>query len=165
LAQGSIPNPKIVRFKGLGPGFWPVTAVLALLSIVSAVYFLFGSLDWMMPGSSQPGRRSGLRHRRTLQVHGGLRKRDHDLRRRLRDLFRDRRSARAASDPPDTIGVQVHDAPKLEFWWTSLPTLAADRAHRDQHRRLVQDSISAPRPALTTEVIGHQFYFEYRYPG
>jgi len=54
LAQRIVPQPKGVRFQGLGPGFWAVTIALTLLSIVNAWYFLYGSIDWMMPGASYP---------------------------------------------------------------------------------------------------------------
>ncbi len=45
------------------------------------------------------------------------------------------------------------------------PDAAADRPHGAQHQRLVQDPFRHGAPGLTMEVIGHQFYFEYRYPG
>ena len=38
------------------------------------------------------------------------------------------------SDPPDAIGVQVHDNHKLEFWWTLIPALFVVLLFRGRQR-------------------------------
>jgi cytochrome c oxidase subunit 2 len=164
LAQGSIPNPKIVRFKGLGPGFWPVTAVLALLSIVSAVYFLFGSLDWLLPGASQPvaDRASDIDGLfKFMAVFGNaimIFVAGYVI--YFSVVFRARKS-----DPPDMVGVPIHDAPALELWWTVIPSLLLVLLTGLSIAVWYKIQFGTAAPALTAEVIGHQFYFEYRYPG
>ncbi len=70
---------------------------------------------------------------------------------------------RRASDPPDAIGVQIHDNAKLEFWWTLVPAVFV----------VILSVISViiwreinfgPANGLVVESIGHQFYFTFRYP-
>src|SRR5208282_5691916 len=70
-----------------------------------------------------------------------------------------------ASDPPGTIGRQIHDAPKLEFWWTVLPTILLIILTGLSIQVWYKIQFGTASPGLTAEVIGHQFYFEYRYPG
>ena len=68
-------------------------------------------------------------------------------------------------DPPNTIGRQIHDSPKLEFWWTVLPTLLLIVLTALSINVWYKIQFGVASPGLTAEVIGHQFYFEYRYPG
>jgi len=164
LAQQSASGPNVVQVKGLGPGFWQVTAVLTVLSLINAWYFLFGSIDWMMPGSAHPVADStynidGLF--KFMAVFGNaimIFVGGYVI--YFAIVFRAR-----ASDPPDTIGVQIHDAPKLEFWWVVLPTLLLIVLTWISIVVWYKIQFGPAVPALTTEVVGHQFYFEYRYPG
>jgi len=151
--------------KGLGPGFWSVTLLLTLISLVNAWYFLFGSIDWIMPGSTNPVANvtydiDGLF--KFMAVFGGaicIYVTGYVI------YFSIAYRARAG-EPPDAVGAALHDAPTLEFWWTALPTLLL----------IVLTGLSivvwykiqfgvGSATGLTTEVIGHQFYFEFRYPG
>ncbi len=158
------PQPHYVRFKGLGPGFWWVTLVLALLSVGNAWYFLYGSIDWMMPGASHPvaDRASDVDGLfKFMAVFGtaiflfvagyviyfGI-------------AFRAR-----STDLPGDVGVPIHDAPRLEFWWTVLPTLLLIVLTALSINVWYKIQFGVGVPGLTAEVIGHQFYFEYRYPG
>jgi len=164
LAQRIVTRPNDVRFKGLGPGFWPVTMVLTLLSIVNALYFLYGSIDWIMPGASQPvtDRASDIDGLfKFMAVFGGaimLFVAGYVI--YFAIAFRAR-----SSDSPDAVGVQIHDAPKLELWWTVLPTLLLIVLTGLSIVVWYKIQFGTAAPGLTTEVIGHQFYFEYRYPG
>ncbi|MBV8151284.1 MAG: hypothetical protein JOY59_06985, partial [Candidatus Eremiobacteraeota bacterium] len=110
MAQQSVSHPEITRFKGLGPGFWPVTALLAVLSIAQAAYFLWGNIDWLMPGSSNPV------SDRTYDIDG-LFKFMAVFGNAIQIFvtgyviyfaiaFRARKG-----EPDDRLGVQVHDAP------------------------------------------------------
>lgn len=158
------PAPQEVQVKGLGPAFWQVTAVLAVISLINAWYFLFGNIDWMMPGSSQPVADraydiDGLF--KFMCVFGGaIMYFVGGYVIYFAIVFRAR-----SSDSPDTIGVQIHDAPKLEFWWTALPTLLLIVLTGLTIAVWYKIYFGTAAPALTTEVIGHQFYFEFRYPG
>lgn len=164
MAQRIAPGPNIVRFHGLGPGFWQVTTVLLLICIANTLYWLFGNIDWLLPSASQPvsDRASDVDGLfKFMAVFGG------DIMLIVAGYviyfaiaFRAR-----PGEPVDAIGVPVHDHPKLEFWWTVLPTLllviltalSIDVWHK------IQFGVSSP--GLTTEVVAHQFYFEARYPG
>lgn len=164
MAQRYVPQPKEVRFKGLGPGFWQVTAVLTLLSIANAWYFLYGSIDWIMPGASHPVAD------RAADIDGLF---------KFMAVFGNAImffvggyviyfawAFRARStDAPDDVGVQIHDAPKLELWWTVLPTLLLIILTALSINVWYKIQFGTGSPGLTMEVIGHQFYFEYRYPG
>jgi cytochrome c oxidase subunit 2 len=160
----SDPGPNIVRFKGLGPGFWPVTAVLTVLSLISTWYFMYGQLDWIMPGITHPVADSAagidglfkfmaiFGNAIFIYVSGYVIY--------FSVVFRAR-----ASDPPNTIGVPIHDAPTLEIWWSVLPTLLLILLTGLSIGVWYKVYFGTGAPALTMEVIGHQFYFEYRYPG
>jgi cytochrome c oxidase subunit 2 len=164
LAQERIPQPRIVQFKGLGPGFWPVTIILSVISIALALYWCFGDINWLMPGWTDPL---------------ADRTRDIDDLVKFMSVFASAIMVfvtgyvvyfvvafRARStDAPDAIGVPIHDSPKLEFWWTVLP--AALLAALSAMSIVVWYKIyfGTTAPALTTEIVAHQFYFEVRYPG
>ena len=144
MAQHVPPAPNEVRFKGLGPGFWPVTAGLFVLSLIDAWYFLFGNIDWILPGASHPvadvaNSIDGLF--KFMAVFSGailIFVAGYVI--YFAIVFRAR-----ASDTADTVGVQVHDAPKLEFWWTVLPTLLLDSARRGSASPFGTRSISVRR--------------------
>jgi cytochrome c oxidase subunit 2 len=70
-----------------------------------------------------------------------------------------------STDAPDAVGVQIHDSPKLELWWTVLPTLLLIVLTAPSINVWYKIQFGTSAPGLTAEVIGHQFYFEYRYPG
>ncbi len=164
MAQRNVPQPKEVRFKGLGPGFWQVTIALTLLSIANAWYFLYGSIDWIMPGASHPvaDRASDIDGLfKFMAVFGNAIMffvAGYVI--YFAIVFRAR-----STDAPDTVGVQIHDAPKLELWWTVLPTVLLVVLTALSINVWYKIQFGTGAPGLTMEVIGHQFYFEYRYPG
>lgn len=138
--------------------------VLALLSMVNAWYFLYGNIDWLMPGASQPvaDRASDIDGLfKFMAVFGiGILIFVTGYVIYFAVVFRAR-----PDDPPDGVGVQIHDAPKLEFWWTVLPTALLVILTGLSIVVWYKIQFGTAAPALTAEVIGHQFYFEYRYPG
>jgi len=164
LAQRIVPRPNEVRFQGLGPGFWQVTAVLVLLCLANAWYFLYGNIDWLMPSASNPA------SDRAMDVDGlfkfmavfgnGIMILVAGYVIYFSIAFRAR-----VGDAPDTIGRQVHDSPKLEFWWTVLPVVLLVVLTGLSINVWYKIQFGVAAPGLTAEVIGHQFYFEYRYPG
>lgn len=164
MAQRIVPKPEVVRFKGMGPGFWAVTAFLGVLSLISAWYFLFGSIDWMLPGASHPvsDRASDIDGLfKFMAVFGNaimIYVAGYVI--YFAIVFRAR-----PTDTPETVGVQVHDSPRLEFWWTVLPTVLLAILTGLSINVWYKIQFGTAAPALTAEVIGHQFYFEYRYPG
>jgi cytochrome c oxidase subunit II len=66
-------------------------------------------------------------------------------------------------DPPDAIGLQIHDNRKLEFWWTVIPTLFVILLSVISVR-IWYEVMLEPENGLVVEAIGHQFYFSFRYP-
>ena len=68
-----------------------------------------------------------------------------------------------ATDPPDAIGVQIHDNRKLEFWWTLIPLLFVVLLSVISVR-IWYEMMLEPENGLVVEAIGHQFQFTFRYP-
>jgi cytochrome c oxidase subunit II len=69
--------------------------------------------------------------------------------------------------PADEPGSSIHDHPALEFWWTAIPTvlmlvlgLLSWRLIPEYYTARAADSTG-----ITVEAIGHQFSWEFRYPG
>jgi cytochrome c oxidase subunit 2 len=145
--------------------FWLVTAVLTVISVVLSLLIIVTPLDYILPGAS---------------LHAADRGDDIDFLFRFMGVvsgiifvyvvgyliyfcvaFRRRRD-----EPLSTIGVQVHDSHSLEFWWTLVPTIlvAILAVLSVQVWARVQYGTGVPA-ALTVEVIGHQFNYEFRYPG
>lgn len=62
--------------------------------------------------------------------------------------------------PPATF----HDNVKLEIVWTAIPTLAMVFLSGPSFQTLKYLE-TVPKSDLTVEVIGHQWFWEYRYPG
>jgi cytochrome c oxidase subunit II len=143
---------------GLDRGFWTVTSILALLAIAAIVFWSIFPLETYLPAAIVTAR----------QV-------DH--------LFRFMAAAGSAlwifiagyllyfsiafrlkpGDPPDAIGVQIHDNHQLEFWWTLIPTIFVV-ALSIVSVRIWYEVMLRPENGIVVEAIGHQFYFSFRYP-
>jgi cytochrome c oxidase subunit 2 len=67
------------------------------------------------------------------------------------------------SDPPDAIGVQIHDNPKLEFWWTVVPVLFVVLLSVVSVK-IWYEILLEPQNGLVVQAIGHQYDFTFRYP-
>jgi cytochrome c oxidase subunit 2 len=148
----------------MGPYFWTVTAVLTFWNVASAIWIAVTPLDYLLPASS-------------LNVTD--RGEDIDFLFRFMSIFGNAiftyvagyvvyfaiAFRRRRDEPANSVGVQIHDAPKLEFWWTLLPTLLVIALAVMSTRvwYLVQYGTAAN--GLEVEVIGHQFNYEFRYPG
>ncbi len=164
MAQTNVPKPQNVRFTGLGPNFWLVTGVLAVLSLINAVYFLYGNIDWIMPSASHPvaDRASDIDGLfKFMAVFGNaimIFVGGYVI--YFAIAFRAR-----STDAHDDVGVQIHDAPQLELWWTVLPVILLVVLTGLSINVWYKIQFGDKAPGLTAEVIGHQFYFEYRYPG
>ncbi|HYL27398.1 MAG TPA: cytochrome c oxidase subunit II [Candidatus Nitrosotalea sp.] len=142
----------------LGRGFWAVTAFLTLLAVAAMVFWSVFPLETYLPAAIVTAR----------QV-------DH--------LFRFMAATGSAlwifiagyllyfaiayrvkpTDPPDAIGLQIHDNHKLEFWWTLLPTLFVVLLSIVSVR-IWYEILLEPENGIVVEAIGHQFYFSFRYP-
>jgi cytochrome c oxidase subunit 2 len=71
--------------------------------------------------------------------------------------------ARPKNAPANTIGVQIHDAPVLEFWWTAIPTILVVIL-AIYSTKIWADLQNTQGDVLTVEAIGYQFGFQFRYP-
>ena len=159
MAQVSAP-----RKFSMGPYFWTVTAVMTFWNIASAIWIAVTPLDYLLPKSSLNVTDRGA---------------DIDFLFRFMSIFGNAILTyvtgyviyfsivfrRRRDEPANTVGPQIHDAPTLEFWWTLLPTLLVIALAVMSTRvwYLVQYGTGAP--GFAVEVIGHQFNYEFRYPG
>jgi cytochrome c oxidase subunit 2 len=67
------------------------------------------------------------------------------------------------SDPPDAIGVQVHDNLTLEVAWTIVPVIFVVILSFFSVRIWYQIMVE-PENGVVVESIGHQYYWSFRYP-
>jgi len=153
LAQVAAPRPQ-----GLGPGFWPVTIVMSIVSLVLGIYIATYPIENLLPEAAAPAGdidalfkfMAAIGNAIFIYVTGYL-------------VYFSIVWRRKASDGPDAIGIQVHDNPKLELWWTIIPSILVVIIAVFSVRiwMTLQNSSG---DVLTMESIGHQFKFEFRYP-
>ena len=157
-------KPQVIEPKGMGPGFWPVMIALTVVNLVIAYIILFTPLDWLLPAEWNPVADRAADIDLLFKFMGvfGLAILVYVTGFVFYAAFAFRRRP---EEPANSVGVHLHDLPKLEFWWTVIPTilLTVLVALTIQIWHRIQFGTAAP--ALTTEVIAHQFNFEIRYPG
>ena len=148
--------------KGLGPGFWPVTALLSLLAIANIFFWALAPLTTWMPEAVTVAAQIDLLFRVFLGTGIALFIFIVGYVLYFSILYRVREG-----DAPDAIGVQIHGDHKLEFWWTVLPAIAVILISWVSVQIWFPIQIaSASTPAgLVVESIGHQWFYTFRYPG
>ena len=148
--------------KGLGPGFWPFTGLLTLLAIANMYFWAVTPLSRWMPTAVTVATQIDELFRVFLAVGIALFIYILGYAIFFSIVFRARKD-----DPPDALGVQIHDNHKLELWWTVLPTIAVILISWVSVRVWFPIQIaSASTPAgLVVESIGHQWFYTFRYPG
>jgi cytochrome c oxidase subunit 2 len=162
--QPTSSKPQVIAPKGLGPFFWPYTLLLTVISLVIAGGILFANLDWLLPGWSNPvtDRAGDVDNLfKFMGVFGAwifIYVAGYVV--YFAVVFR-----RRADEPANSIGVQVHDSPNLEFWWTYVPIVLLIGLVVMSTYIWGKIFFPTEAPGLTMEVVGHQFDFEYRYPG
>ena len=142
----------------LDRGFWTVTALLAILAVGSMVFWAIFPLERYLPAAIVTARQVDHLFRFMaatgsalwIFVAGYL-------------LYFALRFRARATDPADAMGVQIHDSPKLEFWWTVIPALFVILLSIVSVR-IWYEIMLEPENGLVVEAIGHQFYFSFRYP-
>ena len=142
----------------LGPGFWQVTIGLTIANVLISWGIIVFPIERFLPEMGPPAGdidllfkfMSVLGNAIFVYVAGYL-------------VYFSIVWRRRASDGPDAIGIQVHDAPKLELWWTIIPTLMIVLLAIFSVRiwMNLQNTLG---DVLTMEAIGHQFKYEFRYP-
>ena len=147
--------------QGLGPGFWPVTIGLTILNVLISWYIIVTPIFDVylhLPEAAAPSGDidalfaylSVVGNAIFVYVVGYV-------------IYFSIVWRRRASDPPGAIGIQIHDNPKLELWWTIIPTILMVTVAIFSVRIWInlQNQIG---DVLTMESIGHQFKYEFRYP-
>ena len=153
MAQHTAPQRQ-----GLGPGFWPLTIVMTVFIAVSSYFIVNFPLEQLLPEAATPAGDidwlfkflSVLGNAIFVYVVGYL-------------VYFCVVWRRRASDGPDAIGIQIHDEPTLELWWTIVPSIIVILLAIFSVRiwMILQNTQG---DVLTMEAIGHQFKFEFRYP-
>jgi cytochrome c oxidase subunit 2 len=143
---------------GLGRGFWTATAILGVLAVASIVFWALFPLESFLPAAIITARRVDLLFRFMAATGAALWIFIAGYLVYFAIAFRAK-----ASDPPDAIGLQIHDNHKLEFWWTIIPAffvvLLSIVSVRIWYRVMLE-----PEQGIVVQAIGHQFYFSFRYP-
>jgi cytochrome c oxidase subunit 2 len=161
MAQTVTPHEPPVH---LGRTFWLVTIALTLLNIILTVVIIVVPMDYLLPGAS---------------LHVADRGDDIDFLYKFMAVFGNAilvyvlgyliyfaiAFRRRADEPLTSIGVQIHDAPALELWWTIIPSILVVILGVMSVKVWYSIQFGNGAPALTVEVIGHQFNYEFRYPG
>lgn len=143
-------------------GFWIVTAIFAVLSAVGITYWLTVPIERWMPAPAVDKAdqidalfrfmvASGTAL--AIFVIGYL-------------IYFSLTFRRKKSDPPDAIGLQIHDSHSLELWWTVIPTIFVIVLAIYSVKIWYGIEVAAPpSTGITVESIGHQWYYTFRYPG
>ncbi|MFN2460431.1 MAG: cytochrome c oxidase subunit II [Candidatus Velthaea sp.] len=149
-----------VRHKSvnLGPGFWPVTVVLGLLSIAASIFWIVVPTPMGLDQAADTAVPTDILFKALavvgsimfIYVAGYI-------------VFFSIVFRRPKNAPPNTIGVQIHDQPVLEFWWTVIPTVLI-LGLAIVSVQLLSNIYNTAGDVLTMEAIGYQFGFQYRYP-
>lgn len=139
--------------------FWFVTLLLAVLSAAAVYYWATVSVSAWLPAASDTA--TDVDHLFRFLAASGSALMIYVVGYIIYFAIAFRRRA---GDPPDAIGVQIHDNHNLEFWWTLIPALFV----------VLLSIISVqiwfgvqlrPNNGLVVESIGHQWYFSFRAPG
>jgi cytochrome c oxidase subunit 2 len=142
----------------LGRGFWTATAILVVLAVAAMVFWSVFPLEKYLPAAIITARQVDHLFRFMAATGSALWIFVAGYLVYFAIAFRVR-----PSDPPDAIGLQIHDNHKLEFWWTLLPSLFVVLLSIVSVR-IWYEVMLEPQNGLVVEAIGHQFYFSFRYP-
>jgi cytochrome c oxidase subunit II len=143
---------------GLDRGFWTATAVLGILAVASIVFWYTFPLETYLPAAIVTARQVDTLFRFMAATGSALWIFVAGYLLYFTIAFRAK-----ATDPPDAIGVQIHDNHKLEFWWTLIPLLFVALLSIVSVR-IWYEVMLEPANGLVVQAIGHQFYFSFRYP-
>jgi cytochrome c oxidase subunit II len=149
-------RPKSVN---LGPGFWPVTAILGILSIAAALFWCLIPEPLGLAAVAETATLTDILFKALAAIGSAMFIYVAGYIIYFCIVFR-----RPKNAPANTIGVQIHDQPVLEFWWTAIPTLLVI-ALAIVSVILLNNIYNTKGDVLTMEAIGYQFGFQYRYPG
>jgi cytochrome c oxidase subunit II len=143
---------------GVDRSFWTATVVLAVLAVASMVFWYLFPISKYLPEAIITARQVDTMFRFMAATGSALYIFIAGYLIYFSIAFRAK-----ASDPPGAIGVQIHDNPKLEFWWTLLPAIFV-LVLSVISVRIWYEILLEPENGLVIQAIGHQFYFSFRYP-
>jgi cytochrome c oxidase subunit 2 len=150
---------RVVKPKtNLGPGFWPVTAFIVVLSAIMVVLVYRSPMPIGLVQAGDPAPTIDELFRFLGAVAAVI----FNLV-TIYTIYFGIVFARPKNAPPNTIGVQIHDAPVLEFWWTAIPTILVVIL-AIYSTKIWADLQNTQGDVLTVEAIGYQFGFQFRYP-
>jgi cytochrome c oxidase subunit 2 len=144
--------------KGLGRGFWPVTLLLTVLSIAWLVLLARTNFAGFLPEAAVPADQIDDLFKMLAEMGGVVFIYVMGFLIYLPIAWRAKKS-----DPVNSIGIQMHDAPAVELGFWIVPTILV----------VIISWVSvqiwyglqqSPGNALTVEAIGHQFFYDFRYP-
>ncbi len=142
----------------LGRGFWMVTALLAVLGVAGIVFWYVFPLERYLPAAIVTARQVDTLFKFMAATGTALYIFVCGYLIYFAIAFRVR-----PSDPPDAIGLQIHDNPKLEFWWAVIPVLFVILLSVISVR-IWYEIMLEPENGVVVQAIGHQFNFTFRYP-
>ncbi len=142
----------------LGPGFWPVTAVIVVVSAIMVYLVVTSPLPIGLPQAGAPAGSIDDLFRFLGAVAAVIFNIVTIYTIYFAIVFRKPKDA-----PANTIGVQIHDAPVLEFWWTAIPTILIVIL-AIYSTKIWYDLQNQQGDVLTVEAVGYQFGFQFRYP-
>jgi len=153
LAQHAAP-----RKIDLGPGFWPVTIGLTILNAIVSYLIVIFPIEAFVAEMGQPAGDIDLLFKFMSIVGNAIFFYVVGYLVYFSIVWR-----RRATDAPDAIGIQIHDAPQLELWWTIVPAVLVILLAVFSVRiwMNLQNTLG---DVLTMEAVGHQFKYEFRYP-
>jgi cytochrome c oxidase subunit 2 len=142
----------------LGRGFWTATAILTVLAAASIVFWYTFPIEKYLPAAIVTARQVDTLFRFMAATGSALYVFVAGYLIYFAIAYRVRKD-----DPPDAIGLQVHDNRKLEFWWTVIPALFVVVLSVISVRIWYEIELE-PENGIVVEAIGHQFEFTFRYP-
>jgi cytochrome c oxidase subunit 2 len=142
----------------LGPGFWLVTAFLALLSVAAAIFWITVPTPMGVEQAADTAYPTDVLFKVLAVIGSALFIYVAGYIVYFAIVFQ-----RPKGAPANTIGVQVHDAPVLEFWWTVIPAIIV-LGLAIASVQLLSKIYNTAGDVLTMEAIGYQFGFQFRYP-
>jgi cytochrome c oxidase subunit II len=145
----------------LDRGFWMVTAVIVVLSLLAVAWWIVAPIQKIMPEAVDRAAQIDLLFRFLAAsgtalfviVAGYL-------------TYFVLRYRRRQDQSESEIGLQIHDNQKLEFWWTVIPTVFIVALAIVSVKLFLEiEPVNAQGNTLVIEGLGHQWFYTFRYPG
>lgn len=143
---------------GLGRGFRRVVLLLSVLSIAWVAWLAHTNFADFLPEAAVPADKIDALFKMLAEMGGVVFIYVLGFLIYLPLAYRSREA-----DGPETVGIQMHDAPALELAFWIVPTIMVVVISWVSVQ-IWYGLQSSPGNALTVEAIGHQFSYDFRYP-